>query len=872
MIFLKKQLLNIIIKQLFRPKPIQEKHCIKYISDSYRIFLIFGILKILKTTFYKNYMKISYNWLKEYLPQDEITSKMTENPQKLGDILTSVGLEVESIEKYEEIPDGLKGLIIGEVITCEKHPDADKLKITTIDNGNGQTLQIVCGADNIAAGQKVIVATVGTTLYPMGGEPFMIKKAKIRGVESNGMICAEDEIGIGESHEGVIVLPADAKTGMAAEDYYQPYRDWTLEIGLTPNRMDSMSHLGVAKDVCAYLAHHHKKEIRVESPFKNNFKADNNSNPLKVEIKNTEECPRYSGVSISGITVAASPEWLQHKLKSIGLRPVNNIVDITNFILHETGQPLHAFDADKIKGKKIIVETLPAGTPFITLDEKERKLNSTDIMICNAENEPMCIAGVFGGLESGVSETTVNLFLESAGFNPSSIRSSLLLHNLRTEAAIRFEKGTDISNTVIVLKRAAMLIKEIAGGKISSEIIDVYPFPKEKKEITLSNHYLKKISGKNYHSDTVRNILKSLNFDILREGIDELQVAVPFSNPDIAIPADVIEEIMRIDGLDNVEIPSSIKMSPAIDTGLNAALQKEKIISWLNGNGFSEIFTNSITNSKYFDDETLATTVKIINSLSEDLNVMRPSMLPTGLECIAYNINRKNPDLLFLEFGKTYSKIRNDYTETENLALYFTGNKNDFNWNSPAQKIDIYFVKGICTSIFSLAGLNNFHFEVSKNKQLDDGITAFVNNENIAVAGSVNKEQLEQFSIKQPVFFACVNWQKIIALTGNQQISFEPISKFPAVHRDLSLVVEKRITYETVENLVHSLHLSKLLRVKLFDVFENEKLGENKKSFAISFTFLDKEKTLTDKEIDSMMNKIINVFETKINAEIRRNA
>lgn len=817
-------------------------------------------------------MKISYNWLREYLPSDEVTAKMTENPHRLGDILTSVGLEVENIEKYESLPNGLEGLIIGKVLTCEKHPDADKLKITTIDDGKGGTLQIVCGAANVATGQKVIVAPVGTTLYPSGGEPFIIKKAKIRGQESNGMLCAEDEIGLGSGHDGIIVLPDSAATGLSAKEYYQLYTDWTLEIGLTPNRMDAMSHLGVAKDVCAYLAHHNKREIKVAAPYSNTFKADKKSHSIKVTVGNPEECARYSGISISGISVKPSPAWLINKLKSIGLRPVNNIVDITNFILHETGQPLHAFDADKIKGNKVIVRTLPEGTPFITLDEKERKLSSEDIMICNGNDEPMCIAGVFGGMESGVSDATTELFLESAWFNPLSIRKSLLRHNLRTEAAIRFEKGVDISNTVTVLKRAALLIKEIAGGKITSEITDVYPFPKVKKEVILSNHYLKKISGKNYHPDTVKNILKNLNFTISREGIDEIQVAVPFSNPDISIPADIIEEIMRIDGLDNVEIPASIKMAPAIDAGLNVSLQKEKIISWLNGNGFSEIFTNSITNSKYFDEETLATTVKIINSLSEGLNVMRPSMLPTGLECLSYNINRKNNNLLFLEFGKTYATNGDGYQETENLALYFTGTRNDLSWNSASRKIDIYFVKGICSAIFSLLGLDQATFEVTKNKLFEDSLAVSVNGTEIAVAGSVSKSQLETFSIKQPVFFVCINWQKSISLTSVRDISFEPITKFPQVNRDLSMVVDKKTTYQAVEDLVHSLRLKKLTGVKLFDVFENEKLGANKKSFAVSFTFLDKEKTLTDKEVDGMMNKIIELLETSLHAEIRRNA
>ena len=816
-------------------------------------------------------MKISYNWLKEYLPKDEATSKVMENPQKIAEILTSVGLEVENLEKYEEVKNGLEGLIVGEVITCEKHPDADKLKITTVDNGNGETLQIVCGASNVAAGQKVIMAPVGSKLYPVSGEPFTIKKAKIRGVESNGMLCAEDEIGLGNSHEGIIVLAKDAKAGTLASEYYNLYNDWVFEIGLTPNRMDAMSHLGVAKDVCAYISHHYNRNLKVISPFNNNFKSDNNSQPVKVQIKNPGDCERYAGVSISGIKVAKSPAWLQNKLRSIGLRPVNNIVDITNFILHETGQPLHAFDAEKVKGK-IIVETLPEGTPFTTLDEKNRKLSSNDIMICNGDNEPMCIAGVFGGLESGVSEKTTNVFLESAVFNPVSIRRSMLLHNLRTEAAVRFEKGINIGNTVEVLKRAAFLIKEIAGGKITSEIEDVYPKERKKKEITLSNHYLKKISGKNYHSDTVKNILRSLNFFISREGLDDIQVSVPYSNPDITIPADIIEEIMRIDGLDNIDIPSSIKMSPAIDNGLNDASYKEKITNWLTGNGFREIFTNSITNSKYFEDEILSTTVKIMNSLSEELNVMRPSMLPTGLETIAYNLNRKNNNLLFFEFGKTYSKIEKTYRENQNLAIYFTGSRNEANWNIPSKIMDIYFVKGISNAIFSLAGINNFRFEISKNKQLNDSFKATSNGVEIAIAGNINKLNLEKFSIKQPVFFLCIDWDKLISLTCGQNIFFEPIARFPRVHRDLSIIIDKKVSYQEVEDLVKSLQLSKLESILLFDVFENEKLGENKKSLAFNFTFLDKEKTLTDKEIENWMNKIINLLELKLNAVIRRNA
>lgn len=816
-------------------------------------------------------MKISYNWLVEYLPIDESTLKITGDPQKISEILTSVGLEVESLEKYEQVKNGLEGLITAKVITSEKHPDADKLKITTVDNGSGETLQIVCGAPNVKAGQNVILAPVGATLYPLKGEPFTIKKAKIRGVESNGMLCAEDEIGLGEGHEGIMILRENTIPGTPLKEYFKLYSDWVFEIGLTPNRMDAMSHLGVAKDVCAYITHHLKKSAKVISPFKNNFKSDNHSRPVQVEIKNSQDCERYAGVSISDIKVKESPEWLKNKLKSIGLRPLNNIVDITNFILHETGQPLHAFDLDKIKDNKIIVETLPEGTPFITLDEKERKLSSEDIMICDGENKPMCIAGVFGGAGSGVSENTTNIFLESAVFNAASIRKTMLAHNLRTDAAVRFEKGINIGNTVEVLKRAALMIRDLAGGKISSDIVDIYPVPRQKKEVALSNYYLKKISGKKYHPDTVKDILTSLNYTILREGIDDIKVEVPYSNPDIALPADIIEEIMRIDGLDNIEIPSSINMAPSIDHGLAAASQKSKVSGWLVGNGFHEIFTNSITNSKYFAEKTLETTVSIINSLSEDLNVMRPSMLATGLECISYNLNRKNNDLLFFEFGKTYSHTGHSYKEQQNLAIYITGNQTKTNWNSPSTPTNIYFVKGICEAIFSLMGISNYQFEVTENEDLNDCLTVAVKGKNLLQMGSVNKTQLQKFSIKQPVYFISFQWENLVFFSQKKDITFEPVPKFPQVQRDLAIVVNKSLSYGEVEDLVKSLHIKKLQNIRLFDVFENEKLGENKKSFAISFTFLDKEKTMTDEEVETLMKKIISNLESKLNAAIRNN-
>ena len=804
------------------------------------------------------------------MPQNEKV-KLPDSPEKMGEILTSVGLEVEGIEKYEEVANSLEGIVTGEILTCEKHPDADKLKVTTVDIGTGEALQIVCGASNVAAGQKVVVATTGTTLHPVDGEPFTIKKAKIRGVQSNGMICAEDEIGTGHSHEGIIELPSDTKVGMPAAEYYQLYSDYTIEIGLTPNRMDAMSHLGVAKDVCAYISHHQKKELKVVSPFKHSFTADNQNHPVEVIIDDPTECIRYAGVTISGIKVDASPKWLQNKLKSIGLKPLNNIVDITNFILHETGQPLHAFDADQIKGNKVIVKTLAENTPFITLDEKERKLSGEDIMICDGDETPMCIAGIFGGLKSGVSQDTVTIFLESAVFNPGQIRKTLLRHDLRTEAAIRFEKGVDVSNTVNVLKRAALLIKEIAGGEISSDIVDAYPVPVEKKIVTLSNHYLKKISGKNYSAETVKQILTSLNFSILREGLDDIQVEVPLSNPDISHPADIIEEIMRIDGLDNIEIPATINMAPAIDTNIRRSLVKEKVISWLNGNGFSEIFTNSITNSDYFDEATLSKTVKILNSLSEDLDVMRPSMLPTGLECLAYNINRKNNNLLLLEFGKTYTKEEEAYFEKEDLAIYFTGQQNSLNWNTAVKKVDIFYVKGICTAIFKLAGLTDFKWVQKEDRELVENMEAVCREQVVAKAGRVNASLQNLFSIKQPVFYLSVDWDKLLALSLRKETVYKPVARFPQVHRDLSIVLNKGIAYQHVEELVHSLKLKKLIDLQLFDVFESEKLGKDKKSLAISFTFSDKERTLVDKEIDGMMKSIIDKLETELQAEIRGN-
>ena len=815
-------------------------------------------------------MIISYNWLGEYLPAGQAGLPEIIEPEKLSKILTSIGLEVESLHKYEAVKGGLQGLVIGEVLTCDKHPDADKLSLTTVNIGSAEKLQIVCGAHNVAAGQKVVVATIGTTIYPFNGEPVTMKKAKIRGVESQGMICAEDEIGLGESHAGIMVLPHDTIAGTLLADFFKLTDDYIFEIGLTPNRIDAMSHLGVARDVCAYLSHHNKKETNIKSPFKNNFKPDNQGLQMEVVIENAEACQRYAGVSIEDVTVAESPDWLQQKLKSIGLRPVNNIVDITNFILHETGQPLHAFDAAAITGKKVIIKNLPEGTPFVTLDEKERKLFAEDLMICNAE-APMCIGGVYGGIKSGVTVTTKDIFLESAWFNPTTIRKTSLKHGLRTDAATRFEKGVDISNTVIVLKRAAMLIKEIAGGRIASDIIDVYPKPKEKTEIALKYHYLKKLSGKNYHGDTIKNILHSLGFELIKEGDDEIRYKVPFSKPDISIAADVVEEIMRIDGLDNVDIPTMVTIAPAVETLAHEAAYTEKTAEYLAGSGFQEIFTNSITNSAYYTDAVLRETVKMINNLSEELNVMRPAMMETGLTCIAYNLNRKNNDLKLFEFGKTYSVSEaGKYLEDNHLAIYITGNKSDDSWKGKVEKADFYFVKAVFEKIMSVLGLKADAYTEAENPDLSNALQATINNDIIAEIGVVSNSKLDCFDIKQPVFYADLKWDLLLKLNKKNTIKHKDVSKYPAVNRDLAIIVDKAMPFEAVQKATATARVNKLTTISLFDIFESEKIGAGKKSMAISFTFLDEEKTMTDKDIDSMMNKIIGAYEKELGAEIRK--
>ncbi len=806
-------------------------------------------------------MTISYKWLSEYLP-------VKIEPQQLSEILTSVGLEVEKMEVFEEVKGGMEGLVIGKVLETQPHPNADKLKLTKVDTGGSAPLNIVCGAPNVAAGQKVVVATVGTTIYPLNGEPMTMKLAKIRGMESQGMICAEDEIGLGASHAGIMVLNEDAVPGTKANEYFKPYSDTIYHIGLTPNRMDAMSHWGVARDVCAYISHHENKSVSPIFPS-TPFTIDDDSMTVSVQIDNKTACRRYSGVSIAGVEVKASPAWLQQKLKSIGLRPINNIVDITNFIQHETGQPLHAFDLEKVHNKTIIVKTLDEGTAFTTLDEKQRKLSAEDLMICDDET-PLCIAGVFGGMNSGVTATTKNIFLESAWFDPIYIRKTSFRHGLRTDAATRFEKGTDISNTVKVLERAAVMIKEIAGGKITSGIVDVYPNPQPKKQVKLSFDYIKKISGKQYDSKTLKNILAQLGFDINHETNDSITVSVPYHKTDITLPADIAEEILRIDGLDNIPIPSTVSITPSVEENQKFELLKEKISQVLTGLGFTEILTNSITNSAYFSESELEGSVKLLNNLSSELDMLRPSMLHTALEVISFNINRKNSDLKFFEFGKTYHQLQvGEYREENHVCLYITGKMKDVNWNAPARYADIYFLKGITETVLNCLGIKIRGFEKQDEHAKIKGLKATIGKRQLLELGEVDTKLSSQFDIKQKVFVLDMNWDLALEICG-KRVQFKEISKFPSVERDLAMIVPKELPYAQIETQIGKLKLDKLREIKLFDVFESEKLGQGKKSMAINLTFMDNEKTLTDKEIDNWMNKIMNSFEKDLNAEIRK--
>jgi len=806
-------------------------------------------------------MTISYNWLCDYLP-------VKPTPEELSVILTRIGLEVESLEKFESVKGSLEGLVIGEVLTAVPHPNADKLKLTTVNIGAAEPLNIVCGAPNVAAGQKVVVAPIGVTIYPSSGEPLTMKKAKIRGEESHGMICAEDEIGLGSSHAGILVLDPSLTPGTPAREIFKPFEDWVYEIGLTPNRMDAMSHLGVAKDVCAYLNNTaNTLDNKAKIPSLAALPEAKERYDISVSIENTTACPRYAGITLTGVKVGPSPEWLTHRLQAIGIRSINNVVDITNFILHETGQPLHAFDADTIKGRKVIVKNLPQNTLFTTLDEKERKLDAADLVICNADSEPMALAGVFGGLHTGVTDTTTNIFLESACFASASIRPTSFRHGLRTDAAARFEKGVDISGTVFVLQRAAALICELAGGQAASGVVDVYPQPKPAVEVESSWNYIQKLSGKAYPADKVERILVSLGFTFLSKTEERFRVAVPFSKPDISIPADIVEEVMRIDGLDNIDIPTQVMITPSPASRPDKEKIREKVANYLSANGFNEIFTNSITNSKYYTPEVLATTVRMINSLTEDLDIMRPSMLETGLESVAHNLNRRNDNLLFFEFGNTYAiSGEHKYEETAHLSLYLTGQKVAESWLHKATPVDFYFLKGYVQNILQLLGIKGWQYKEGEQNTWE----IVVKNKSVVILGAVDNAKLKQFDIKQAVWFADFNWLNLLSLLQKTESFYKEIPKFPSVRRDLALILDKQVKYAAVEAAAKQVKSPLLQDLNLFDVFESEKLGNNKKSYAVSFTFQDAQKTLTDKEIDAVMEKLIKTFQTQLQAEIRK--
>lgn len=806
-------------------------------------------------------MKISYNWLNKYLP--EIIE-----PQKLSEILTSVGLEVEALEPYENFKGGLKGLVTGEVLSCEQHPNADKLRITKVDINKGEPLQIVCGAPNVATGQKVIVAPVGTTIYPLNGDAVTMKVAKIRGVESFGMICAEDEIGLSNNHEGILILPAETKSGTPVEKLFDVYTDWIYEIGLTPNRMDAMSHIGVAKDVCAWLSYHNHTIVTAKLPFKDTAEAGNTDSEFSVVIENTDACKRYSGIAIKNVKVSPSPSWLQHYLKAIGQRPINNIVDITNFVLHETGQPLHAFDADALSSKKVVVKNLPEGTLFKTLDEVERKLSSWDLMICN-DNEPVCIAGVFGGIGSGVTDKTQSIFLESAWFSPFSVRATSLKHGLRTEAAIRFEKGVDISGTVRALLRAVELIKEMAGGEISGKLIDVYPAVAEKKIVVLKYDYLKKLSGKTYARESVKNILTALEFDILEENDSFIKLAVPLSKADISLPADIVEEIIRIDGLNNIEIPSTITITPSINESSLKENLKEKLAQLFAGLGFNEIITNSITNSKNYREDQLNTAVKLLNNLSADLDIMRPSMLETGLEVLAYNINRKNTNLRFFELGKVYKQYENGYTETEKLCFWITGRQQTPGWKNQHTEADFFTAKGITAALLESINIKNIFFEEPEAMAEGTIQTLQKNNTKLGSILLAANSLLQKFDIKQPIVFAEFDVEGLAEETIKQQVLYKEISQFPVVERDLAFVTGKNVVYGGIASFLERMKVKYLEGFKLFDIYEGEKLGADKKSFAINFRFINAEKTLTDAEVELAMKAITEKLVKEFDAEIR---
>ncbi len=818
-------------------------------------------------------MNISYNWLKEYVACDLA-------PEEVSAALTSIGLETDGVEEVQTIKGGLEGLVIGEVLTCVDHPDSDHLHITTVNLGDGNPVQIVCGAPNVAAGQKVVVATIGTKLYS-GDECFTIKKGKIRGAESFGMICAEDEIGIGTSHDGIIVLPADAIPGTPAKEYYNIKSDYLIGVDITPNRADACSHYGVARDLYAYLTQN-KGATTITRPSCDSFKVDDNSLPIDIIVENPEACMRYAGVSIKGVTVKESPDWLKEKLQIIGLRPINNIVDITNYILHAYGQPMHCFDADKIKGGKVVVRTFPEGTPFVTLDGVERKLSERDLMICNAE-EPMCIAGVFGGLESGTTEETKNVFLESAYFHPTWIRKTARRHALQTDASFRYERGIDPNNVIYALKQAAILIKELAGGTISMEIKDVYPAPVEDFKVELEYSYVNSLIGAELSPATVKSIVTSLEMKIAGETESGLTLLVPPYRVDVQRPCDVVEDILRIYGYNNIAIDTTLHSSIITKGAEDKSHKLQNIVSeQLVGCGFNEIMNNSLTAAAYYDGlETYKSEnlVRLMNPLSNDLNVLRQTLLFGGLESLQRNISRKFTNLSFFEFGNSYrfdadkrteEKILSPYSESYHLCLWQTGNNVAASWMEPGRAITVYDLKAQVEHIFDRLGfkpamriLSTFSNDIfSAGLQ----IQAAGNKKVVAQLGILRKKITKRFDIGSEVLFADINWTELLKAVKSVKIGYAEISKYPAVKRDLALLLDKSVTFAQIEQVARETEKKLLKSVALFDVYEGKNLEEGKKSYAVSFILQDDNQTLNDKVIDKTMARLMENFQKRLGA------
>ncbi len=806
-------------------------------------------------------MRISYNWLKQFLKIDAPSSEISE-------ILTDLGLEVEVVEKFESVKGGLVGVVVGHVLTCEKHPDADRLKITTVDLGDETIVQIVCGASNVEAGLKVPVATIGTKLFDKEGVEFEIKKGKIRGQESHGMICAEDELGLGSSHEGIMILDSELKPGTLVSTVFNIENDEIFEIGLTPNRADAMSHYGVARDLRAGLIQKNNP-LELISPSVSTFKVDKRTLKIDISVEDENLAPRYCGVTISGITVKESPVWLQNRLKSIGLNPKNNIVDVTNYVLHELGQPLHAFDAAKINGK-VIVKTLPSGTKFTTLDEVERILHEEDLMICD-EKGPLCIAGVFGGKNSGVSETTSTIFLESAYFNPVSIRKTAKRHSLSTDASFRFERGIDASMTEYALKRAALLIQEVAGGEITSDLIDLYPKKLEDFSVFLNYEKAFKLIGEELPKETIKKIIASLDIKVNSSSDGGLGLTIPSYRVDVQREVDVIEEILRVYGYNNIAISKKLNATVAKSSRTEDYKVQNVVSNQLNSLGFNEMMANSLTTPDYIKHSVLLKeeyNVKILNPLSIDLSAMRQSLLFSGLEAISYNINRKNSDLKLFEFGKTYQKLLSGNSEKKHLSLLLTGNRNSETWTNEQKPSNFFLFKGYVESVLVRLGFNKMNYKPITNDVFAEGIGFGTGNDTLVEYGTIKKSILKDFDIKQDVFYADFNWDLILKLLSNK-IKFEAIPKYPEVRRDFALLVEKSVTFEEIYNIANQSEKTFLKKVNLFDVYEGTNLPDGKKSYAISFILLDNSKTLTDVQIDKIMLKLKTSFETNVGAQLR---